>query len=209
MTRSRRATSRQPGGTNHAKERKGILGGLERSRQLLIAAGAIAGAALTIIGLVTTVLPHHAQKGPPLVARQANIRTLALDSSAVERREYCASQDPTLRDRCLSNGRPTDLGDVYEVDVALNGYPVDAVCCQIRYTIYEVDAGGRRLNALTHYDDLLAIDQITPRNELGDTRTFGVWVPYVRPGRFRVEFKLFDQDGQTASAQTEPFDLRG
>jgi hypothetical protein len=181
-----------------------LLRGLQTGQRLLLGAGAAAGALLSVLGLVAAF--HHSG-APARAPRSLSIDRISPPQLDVTRRTYCAAQRPEVRRACLSNGSPTDLGDQYDVALYVTGYPTNKACCQLRYTLFEVDKLGHLLDTVPRFRRVVAVDQIVPRDDLGDHRTFEAWIPYVKTGRFRLEFEAFDADGQTDAKQTKPFNL--
>lgn len=181
-----------------------FLRGLQSGQRLLLAVGASAGALLSVVGLVHAF--HH-DPAPPRAPRELTIERISPPQLNVTRRTYCESQRRSLRHSCLANGSLRDLGDQYRVSVHVTGYPMGKSCCQLRYTLYEVDAQGRLLDVVPRFRRVVAIDDIVPRDDLGDHRTFEAWVPYAKAGLFRLEFESFDSDGETDARQTQTFRL--
>jgi hypothetical protein len=186
------------------KQRAPVVRNLKRGQQVVLAAGAVAGALLSIIGFIKVF--HHANPPPP-VASDATISRAVVSDSEISRGAYCAGQKLAFRKACLANGSVRDLGDQWEVRLGLVGYAAGKPCCELHYTIYQVNKQGVQLNAVPGYRDVVAIDKIVPRNARGDTRIFLIWIPYAKPGLFRIAFRAFDSDGPTDTYETKTFRL--
>ncbi len=181
-----------------------LLRGLKGGQQALLAAGALAGALLSILGLVKAL--HHSNSPPP-VASNATIVQAGISEPEISRQAFCTEQSKGNRAGCLANGSAEDLGDKWDVQLRLVGYHANKPCCELHYTVYQVNKQGVHLDAVPGYRDIVAVNKIIPRNSLGDTRIFSIWIPYPKAGLFRIAFQAFDADGQTNMLETRTFRL--
>ena len=169
----------------------------------LIALVAAVGAVALNVGYVVDLYDRVLGSEPPQTERDASFTQLDLTEKDVSRHDYCQDEfkdEDTALQECLD--QENSPGNVFSVGLRLEGYK--DVCCSLLWTLKNVITGP-----VPDFEDVLAVADIEPRNELGDTRIFRIFVPNApEPGNYRVHFVLEDRDGPIKEIDSETFSAR-
>jgi hypothetical protein len=199
---------RQKGKTDGRTTKETLLAWLKGWQGAVLAAGALAAAILSILKVAD--LAFQRDHSPPIAARNAAFTMVDLAKKNASRHDYCRTefQGDALA-KCLAGA--DSVGNIFDVGVRFTGY--EGKCCSLSWTL--MDKSGEVATDPTTgtppngFSDVNAISDIAPRNPLGDSRIFNVFVPNPGfPGDFRIEFALADRDGRLKTRQSELFQVR-